>query len=63
MVGDHTIAFHCGYNHDSIGIELCDMPSQDKTRWDDQPHRDMEVRWPLTSSRVSASPTTSRSAT
>jgi N-acetylmuramoyl-L-alanine amidase CwlA len=44
MVGDHTIAFHCGYNNDSIGIELCDMPSQDKTRWDDQPHRDMEAR-------------------
>jgi hypothetical protein len=43
MVGDHTVAFHCGYNQDSIGIEMCDMPSQDKTRWDDQPHRDMEA--------------------
>ena len=25
-VGDHTIAYHCGYNNDSIGIEMCDMP-------------------------------------
>lgn len=25
-VGDHTEAYHCGYNHDSIGIEMCDMP-------------------------------------
>lgn len=25
-VGDHTVAYHCGYNADSIGIEMCDMP-------------------------------------
>lgn len=26
-VGDHTVAYHCGYNADSIGIEMCDMPN------------------------------------
>jgi hypothetical protein len=25
-VPDHRIAYHCGYNQDSIGIEMCDMP-------------------------------------
>lgn len=25
-VGDHTVAYHCGHNQDSIGIEMCDMP-------------------------------------
>lgn len=25
-VPDHTVAYHCGYNQDSIGIEMCDMP-------------------------------------
>lgn len=25
-VGDHTVAYHCGYNQDSVGIEMCDMP-------------------------------------
>jgi N-acetylmuramoyl-L-alanine amidase CwlA len=44
MVGDHTVAYHCGYNQDSIGIEMCDMPSQDIKRWDDKAHRDMEAR-------------------
>ncbi len=42
-VGDHTVAYHCGYNQDSLGIELCEYPSWDKTRWDDQPHRQMEI--------------------
>lgn len=26
-VPDHRVAFHCGYNDDSIGIEMCDMPN------------------------------------
>lgn len=25
-VGDHQVAYHCGYNQNSIGIEMCDMP-------------------------------------
>ena len=25
-VGDHTVAYHCGYNDDSIGIEMADYP-------------------------------------
>jgi N-acetylmuramoyl-L-alanine amidase CwlA len=41
--GDHTVAYHCGYNQDSIGIEMCDMPSDAKKRWDDKSHRDMEA--------------------
>lgn len=28
-VGDHTVAYHCGHNQDSIGIEMCDMPVAD----------------------------------
>lgn len=26
-VGDHTVAYHCGYNDESIAIEMCDMPN------------------------------------
>lgn len=43
-VGDHTVAYHCGYNQDSIGVELCEYPSWDRTRWDDEPHRQLEIR-------------------
>lgn len=25
-VGDHTVAYHCGYNTNSLGYEMCDMP-------------------------------------
>lgn len=25
-VGDHVVAYHCGYNQNSIGIEMTDMP-------------------------------------
>lgn len=25
-VGDHTVAYHCGYNQNSLGYEMCDMP-------------------------------------
>jgi N-acetylmuramoyl-L-alanine amidase CwlA len=41
-VGDHTVAYHCGHNQDSIGIELCDMPDQQsQARWNDANHRAM----------------------
>jgi N-acetylmuramoyl-L-alanine amidase CwlA len=41
-VGDHTVAYHCGYNQDSIGVEMCDYPTTlDWERWKDQDHRDM----------------------
>lgn len=40
-VGDHTIAYHCGYNTNSIGIEMCDDPSDPKSRWDSEPHIQM----------------------
>lgn len=43
-VPDHTVAYHCGYNQDSIGIEMCEYPSWDKTRWDDAAHVQMEIR-------------------
>lgn len=43
-VGDHTVAYHCGYNQDSIAVEMCEYPSQDKARWDDEPHRQMEIQ-------------------
>jgi len=42
MVGDHTVAYHCGYNQDSIGIELCDMPDANNIeRWKDANHQAM----------------------
>jgi hypothetical protein len=31
-VGDHTIAWHCGYNVDSIALEMCFMPLLDSLR-------------------------------
>jgi N-acetylmuramoyl-L-alanine amidase CwlA len=41
-VGDHTVAYHCGHNQDSIGIEMCDMPdAKSKKRWDDANHKAM----------------------
>lgn len=43
-VGDHTVAYHCGFNQDSIGIEMCEFPSWDRTRWDDAEHRRMMRR-------------------
>lgn len=52
MVGDHTVAFHCGYNEDSIGIEMCDMPDEDRTRWDDLNHQAMERRAALLTARL-----------
>lgn len=35
-VGDHRIAYHCGYNKDSIGYELCDEQRGPKSRWQDE---------------------------
>lgn len=32
-VHDHTIAYHCGYNVNSLAIELCEMPSWKIGRW------------------------------
>jgi hypothetical protein len=34
-VGDHTIAYHCGFNTGSIAIELCDEEVGPATRWQD----------------------------
>lgn len=31
-VGDHTVAYHCGYNDDSLGIEMCFYPLADSLR-------------------------------
>jgi len=35
-VGDHRIAYHCGYNKDSIGYEFCDEQKGPKSRWQDE---------------------------
>lgn len=35
-VGDHTVAYHCGYNQNSIGIEMCDEEVGPATRWRDK---------------------------
>lgn len=41
-VGDHTVAFHCGHNQDSIGVEMCDEPdAKSSERWNDADHRAM----------------------
>lgn len=34
-VGDHTVAYHCGYNTGSIGIEHCDEQVGPASRWQD----------------------------
>lgn len=34
-VWDHTVAYHCGYNEDSIAVELCDEQSGPASRWQD----------------------------
>lgn len=44
-VGDHTVAYHCGYNGNSIGIEMCEFPSRaNLARWFTRPHRLMKRR-------------------
>lgn len=33
-VADHHVAYHCGYNQDSIGVEMCEYPSlTNPARW------------------------------
>lgn len=34
-VGDHTVAYHCGYNQNTIGVEMCDEQTGPATRWSD----------------------------
>ncbi len=43
-VGDHVVAYHCGHNQDSIGIELCDPQSGSGNRWADKNHAAMLAR-------------------
>lgn len=44
-VGDHTVAYHCGFNQDSIGVEMCEYPSRvNLARWLDPAHRRMRRR-------------------
>ncbi|ASU78490.1 N-acetylmuramoyl-L-alanine amidase [Actinopolyspora erythraea] len=41
MVYDHTIAWHDGVNRSSIGVEMCEKPSQDVSRWESGNHPDL----------------------
>lgn len=34
-VGDHSVAYHCGYNTGSIAVELCDEQTGPAGRWKD----------------------------
>lgn len=43
-VGDHKVAFHCGRNQDTIGVELCDPQTGPGSRWGDASHRLMLMR-------------------
>jgi N-acetyl-anhydromuramyl-L-alanine amidase AmpD len=43
-VGDHTVAYHCGWNQDSIGVELCDPQTGSPARWEDAAHNAMLAR-------------------
>lgn len=43
-VHDHTVAYHCGYNQDSVGVEMCEYPSWNLARWVTRPHRRMRAR-------------------
>jgi N-acetylmuramoyl-L-alanine amidase CwlA len=44
-VGDHVVAFHCGHNQDTIGVEMCEYPSMvNLARWATRPHRQMRRR-------------------
>jgi N-acetylmuramoyl-L-alanine amidase CwlA len=48
-VPDHTVAYHCGYNQDSIGIEMCEYPAfvvnrVNLARWLTPEHRRMKRR-------------------
>lgn len=41
-VHDHVVAYHCGQNQDSIGIEMCEYPSWNLARWLTPEHRKMK---------------------
>lgn len=44
-VKDHTVAYHCGWNQNSIGVEMCEYPSKvNGLRWATKPHRMMRRR-------------------
>lgn len=44
-VPDHVVAYHCGHNRDSIGVEMCEYPSVlNIARWFTKPHRQMRRR-------------------
>lgn len=43
-VYDSVIAWHAPPNRHSLGVELCDNPSQDISRWDDADHRAVFAR-------------------
>lgn len=43
-VYDHTIAYHCGHNANSIGVEMCDPVDGPAERWADEPHQEMLAR-------------------
>lgn len=32
-VGDHTVAYHCGYNQNSLGLEMCMYPKHNLDDW------------------------------
>ncbi|HET6699525.1 MAG TPA: peptidoglycan recognition family protein [Nocardioidaceae bacterium] len=38
-VGDHTVAYHCGYNTGSIAVEMCDEQTGPASRWADADSR------------------------
>lgn len=43
-VPDHRVAYHCGYNADSLGIEMCGYSSWSIARWWTRPRRLMRRR-------------------
>lgn len=32
-VPDHRVAYHCGWNQDSLAVEMCEYPSWNLARW------------------------------
>lgn len=44
VVYDSVVAYHAPPNQHSLGVELCDIPSQDLSRWDGANHRLMLER-------------------
>lgn len=40
-VGDHVVAFHCGFNTGTIAFELCDPQTGSGKRWGDAAHKAM----------------------